>query len=118
MRTISLLVLTLFFSIFIIINDSHAQLRCDIKQLTFNDQEPSERNSIAADGSIMAFTSEDDLIGQNPNFVTQIFYYDILNETFTQVTTADSNTNSSFFPSVSGDGNIISFHTFFPGPNS
>jgi Tol biopolymer transport system component len=67
----------------------------------------SESPSLTGDGTKLAFDSTGNLTGQNADANREIFLFDVLSSTFTQVTLSDSGENES--PSISDDGTKIAF---------
>ncbi|MEM7009180.1 MAG: hypothetical protein AAF462_08615 [Thermodesulfobacteriota bacterium] len=67
----------------------------------------SNRNpAFSPDGSLIVFDSNLDLTGDNPDGSLEIFLYDILADSTTQITMTNSNSN---LPRFSPDGNTIIF---------
>ncbi|HEV2882185.1 MAG TPA: Ig-like domain-containing protein [Pyrinomonadaceae bacterium] len=64
--------------------------------------------SVSDDGSLVAFASNRDLTGANPDANLEIFLYDHAARTFKQLTDATHTTNSSD-AKISGDGTRIAF---------
>ncbi len=68
--------------------------------------------SITADGNIIAFDSNRDLTGSNPDSDNEIFTFNVLGGTFTQITNAASQPPFSFEsyrPLIISDGSQIAF---------
>jgi uncharacterized repeat protein (TIGR01451 family) len=63
--------------------------------------------SISSDGTRIAFNSSNDLTGGNTDSNTEIFLYDAVSNSFTQVTDTTAGDNTS--PSINGDGTRIAF---------
>ncbi len=108
------IVLTLFlFSTFLFMNHNvQAQLACPqafVEQITNDPVEDSDQPSISADGSLIAFQSESDLTGQNPDTRFQIFLYNTVEKEFTQVTFLTTGVAS--VPYVSADGSLVAFRS-------
>ena len=99
------------FSSFLFINQNAlAQFVCSdrsVEQITDDPVEDSDHPSINADGSLMAFVSESDLTGQNPDTKFQIFLYNTIEKEFTQVTFIT--TGSAGSPYISADGTLVAF---------
>ncbi|MEM7009638.1 MAG: IPTL-CTERM sorting domain-containing protein [Thermodesulfobacteriota bacterium] len=88
-------------------HSSHARLVCDIEQLTFDQEQESDNNAISADGTIIAFQSRSDITGENPENNDEMFYYDILEGTFNQISSTTTGTNRT--PSLSPNGELITY---------
>ena len=82
-----------------------AQLFCSSTQITPT-SDISYGPSITADGTRIAFTSDGDLTGQNPDGSQETFVFNTTNSTFTQIT---NTTNGFSSGRISGDGNYIAF---------
>ncbi len=109
-----LFVLTLFvFSSFLFVShNAQAQLVCRqafVEQITNDLVGDSDQPSISADGSLIAFQSEVDLTGQNPDTKFQIFLYNTVEKEFTQVTFLTTNVASE--PYISPDGSLVAFRS-------
>jgi Tol biopolymer transport system component len=98
-----LLTLTIVFPTF-----SHAQNRCGIEQITdVTTQTDSAATSLNADGSLLAFGSEANIGGGNPDGNFEIFLYDSNTNDITQIT--NDAFGDSHVPSINGDGTRIAF---------
>ncbi len=109
-----LFVLTAFiFSSFLFVSqNAQAQLVCRqafVEQITNDPVEDSDQPSISADGSLIAFQSEVDLTGQNPDNRFQLFLYNTVEKEFTQVTFLTTGVAS--VPNISADGSLVTFHS-------
>lgn len=62
------------------------------------------------DGSLLAFSSEADLTGENADLNQEIFLHDASSDTTTQITDTSGTTNVS--PAISADGSKIAFLSF------
>jgi Tol biopolymer transport system component len=66
--------------------------------------------SLSADGTIVAFPSDSDFLGQGIlDEQYEIWLYDTTTMTFTRVTTASDSNRDSYGPSVSADGTKVAF---------
>ena len=72
-------------------------------------QEDSTQASINADGTRIAFRSESNINGGNPDGTREIFIFDTTTGIFTQIT--DSPTENSDDPSINADGTRVAFVT-------
>lgn len=82
----------------------------------------NEGPSIDASGTRIAFVSDIDLTGANPDGNTELFLFDIITNTLTQITHLQSTETLAaniFAPSLSDDGNRIVFEATatLPGQN-
>ncbi len=68
----------------------------------------SRQPAVAADGSIIAFVSEGDITGANPDHSHEIFVYDTATGTTTQATSTTGQ-QDAFHPSISADGTRIAY---------
>ena len=102
-----------FFTTAPLLNQSaQAQLLCPmraIEQITEDSDDPSERPSINADGTRIAFDSQANINGTNPSGTRQIYIYDTITRSFTQVT--DDASAGSANASISADGNLVAFNS-------
>ena len=73
----------------------------------------SERPSMSADGTKIAFVSDSDFLGQGIlDGQTEVWLYDTATMTVTRVTTAsDPALRDAFFASISGDGTKVAFQS-------
>ncbi len=72
----------------------------------------SFRPSVSADGSIVAFESDSDFLGQGlADNQFEIWLYDTATMTFTRVTSVSQANRDSFRPSVSADGSKVAFRS-------
>ena len=78
-----------------------------ITQIT-DTAEANQRPSLSADGTRIAFESEADINGGNPDGSREIYLFDTTTSSFTQITNGPAGTNSGE-PSISADGNHIAF---------
>jgi Tol biopolymer transport system component len=67
--------------------------------------------SISANGARIAFDSDEDLTGENPDFNREIFLFDTATNTTTQLTNSIGEGFGSFAPSINADGTRIAFHS-------
>jgi Tol biopolymer transport system component len=69
--------------------------------------------SLSADGTVVAFSSDSDLLGQGiPANRPEIWLYDTVMMTYTRVTTAmGSGERTSWNPSLSADGTVVAFRS-------
>lgn len=89
----------------------------DIETLTYTpvtsssgELRDSQTPSINADGTVVAFKSDSDLLNEGrPYGVGEIWLYDTATMTYTRVTSASDNLRDSWFPSLSGDGTMVAF---------
>ncbi|MEM7008846.1 MAG: IPTL-CTERM sorting domain-containing protein [Thermodesulfobacteriota bacterium] len=90
-----------------------------IKQITDTVGGICRTTSISADGLTVAFDCTNNINNGNPDLSREIFFYDDLSETITQITDGP-NIDTSGRPSVSADGNIIAFSSTgeLVGPNT
>ncbi len=80
-----------------------------LTQITDDPNEPSFFPSINGDGTRVAFESESDINGGNPNNRRQIYIFDTTTDTFTQVT--DDPDEPSNDPFISAPGNRVAFES-------
>ena len=74
--------------------------------------------SVTSDGRMIAFSSNRNLCGLNSDLSYEIFLYDSLSRTFTQLTNA-LNEQSSGSPKISGDGSRVYYkRTALSNPNA
>jgi hypothetical protein len=67
---------------------------------------------LSADGSIVAFESDSDLLGQGVSAAQrEIWLYDTTTMTYTRVTTASAGNRDGYNPVLSTDGKIVAFTT-------
>jgi Tol biopolymer transport system component len=85
------------------------------KQLTISPVDPTTGFSqisfhpqISANGNRVVFSSNADLTGENRNFATQLFLYEVSEQGFTQLTSTNGGF-SNHFPSISADGRQVAF---------
>jgi len=83
-----------------------AQLSCSSTQITPTDN-VSYGPSITADGTRIAFTSDGNLTGQNPNSYQELFVFNTTTNVYTQIT----NTIGFSAGNISADGKFIGFFT-------
>jgi Tol biopolymer transport system component len=69
--------------------------------------------AINADGTYVAFDSDEDLIGGNPDFNREIFLFNIASNTTAQLTnsTGSGDNVGSFAPTINANGTRIAFHS-------
>jgi Tol biopolymer transport system component len=68
--------------------------------------------SLSADGTIVAFRSDSDFLGQGiPRWQYEIWLYDTTAMTLTRVTTASDSDRDSYDPSLSADGTTVAFRS-------
>jgi Tol biopolymer transport system component len=66
--------------------------------------------SLNADGTVVAFQSDSDLLNEGRPFsVYEIWLYDTVAMTYTRVTSASHANRDSFWLSLSGDGTVVAF---------
>jgi Tol biopolymer transport system component len=66
--------------------------------------------SLNADGTVVAFCSDSDLLNENrPVDAMEIWLYDTKTTTYTRVTSASHAYRDSWSPSLSSDGTIVAF---------
>ena len=112
-RAFDLFTLTLLlFSSFLILNQNveAQQLVCPmraIEQITDETAGFSNRPSINADGTRIAFDSDADINGGNPDGNSEIYLFDTTTGIITQIT--DETAGGSFNPSINADGTRIAF---------
>ncbi len=78
-----------------------------ITQITDTDFKFNIDPSINKDGTKIAFVSDADLTGMNPDLNSEIYVWDELTEKFTQIT--DTTESGSSRPSINGDGSRVAF---------
>jgi uncharacterized repeat protein (TIGR01451 family) len=83
-----------------------AQLSCTISQIT-DSQTFSDVPWISADGTRIAFESGANLTGDNPDGNSEIFLYDTVSDTLTQITSTTAGQSS--IPTINADGTRIAF---------
>lgn len=72
----------------------------------------SQVASVCADGGLVAFHSDSDLLGQGiPDNQFEIWLYDTTTLTHTRVTTATDTNRDSFSPKLSADGTTLLFYS-------
>jgi len=65
---------------------------------------------LSADGTIVAFTSDSDFLGQSiPDEQTEVWLYDTTTLTYTRVTTASDANRDSLAYHISADGTVVAF---------
>jgi len=91
---------------------------CGISQVTSTTNIFAERPSSNGDGTIIAFESYGDLTGENPDANSEIFLYDTMTNSYTQITDTVSPAGNGSV-SLSTDGTRIAFVSFanFTGDN-
>ncbi len=68
--------------------------------------------SLSADGTIVAFRSNSDFLGEGrPSGITEIWLYNTTTMTYTRITSASHSNRDSVDPSLSGDGKIVVFES-------
>jgi uncharacterized repeat protein (TIGR01451 family) len=88
------------------------QSSMDMNRITIasNTDRDSRYASLNADGTLIAFSSDSDLLGQGiPNDQFEIWLYDTTTLTYTRVTTSPYSDRSSLFPKLSADGTKVAF---------
>ena len=114
-KVINLFPLALFLTALILITNNTAmaqQLVCperSIQQITNDPVLESERPDINSPGSYIAFDSDSNINGGNPNNNTEVFLYDTTTDVFTQIT--DTTSGFNITASISDDANIIAFES-------
>ncbi|GJM15699.1 MAG: hypothetical protein DHS20C13_10260 [Thermodesulfobacteriota bacterium] len=114
-KALGLLTLTLLlFSSSLILNHTAEaqQLVCPsqfIEQITDETSGDSRETSINADGTRIAFRSNADINGGNPEGNQEIYLFDTTTGIFTQIT--DEASGNSRFPSINADGTRIAFES-------
>jgi uncharacterized repeat protein (TIGR01451 family) len=84
-----------------------AQTRITVASASNRD---SIRASLNADGTLVAFQSDSDLLGQGiPDEQWEVWLYDTVAMTYTRVTTASESNRVSAFPQLSADGTKLAF---------
>jgi len=86
---------------------SAQSLSCGITEVTFTSGGFIGKPSISADGTRIVFSSDRDLTGGNPDFNQELFLYNSLTNSVTQVTNTTG--GGSGEPSLSADGARIAF---------
>jgi Tol biopolymer transport system component len=76
-------------------------------QITSTNSATNFNAAISGDGTRIAFSSNADLTGGNPDHSFEIFEYDVLGNAFDQITSAASGFSDT--PSFSADGNLIAY---------
>ena len=77
-----------------------------------DDNRDSKHASINADGTLVAFYSDSDLLGQGiPDDQNEIWLYDMATVTHTRITTATYADRDSFAPRLSADGSTLVFYS-------
>ena len=105
----------LLFTSFLVINQSaeaQLELSCPIRaidQITDETAGLSFGPSINADGTRIAFTSNADINGGNPEGNAEIYLFDTVTGIFTQIT--DETAGDSLEPSINAGGTRIGFHS-------
>lgn len=109
LSSIGFFVLTLFvFSSFLFVSQpALAQLFCKVEQITNEQEDDSDQPVISSDGNLIAFRSEADFVGENPENNDEIFIYNVAEESFAQATFTTSGSSNS--PFISRDGKLVSF---------
>src|SRR3954447_12719884 len=79
------------------------------RQITAAASGSSGRPSVSADGTRIAFRSDADIGGGNPDGNTEIFLYDTVARSTTQITSTTGGFN--FGPSISADGQTVAFQS-------
>lgn len=83
-----------------------------IAQLTNSPARAGSANaSINGDGTRVAFDSDEDLTGGNPDFNREIFLFDAAANATTQLTNSTGEGTGSVTPSINADGTRIAFHS-------
>lgn len=77
-------------------------------QITFTTGS-NQRPSINGDGSLLAFESDGNFNGNNPNFVREIWLYEVEDARFIQIT--DVSAGLSEGASISAEGTSVAFHS-------
>ena len=104
----------LLFTSFLLLNQNAEaqQLVCPmlgIQQITDETSGDSEDSSINADGTRIAFQSDADITGGNPDGNIEIYLFDTTTGIFTQIT--DNTAGDSGAPSINADGTRIAFRS-------
>lgn len=104
--------LTIFvFSSSLLLNSTaEAQLTCPerlIQQITDEPEDDSDQPRISGDGNLVTFRSEADFTGENPDNNSEIFVYNIEEDTYTQASNTTGGNCSS--PTLSPDGQFVVF---------
>jgi Tol biopolymer transport system component len=96
---------------------AQAQPLCSVTQITDTTGGDNGTPSISADGTRIAFDSELDITGGNPDLNVEIFLFDTDTMLFSQVTNTTGGANGA--PSISSDGTRITFESLhdFSGGN-
>jgi Tol biopolymer transport system component len=70
----------------------------------------SHTPSLSADGTVVAFTSDSDLLNEGrPGDVMEVWLYDTATMTFTRVTSVSHANRDCYFPNLSGNGTVVAF---------
>ncbi|MGB2692290.1 MAG: IPTL-CTERM sorting domain-containing protein [Thermodesulfobacteriota bacterium] len=101
------LTLFVFSSLLIVSQPALAQMFCTVDQVTNEQVDDSDQPVISSDGNLIAFRSEADFIGENPESNDEIFIYNVADKVFTQATFATSGNSNR--PFISRDGKLVSF---------
>lgn len=107
--TITALVLS---SLFFFHSAAEAQLVCPqrlVEQITDEQIDDSDQPYISADGNLIAFRSEANFTGNNPDNNDEIFIYNATTRTFLQAT--DSTGANCSNPALSPDGSFLVYNT-------
>ena len=67
--------------------------------------------SISGDANLIAFESESDITGENPNNINQVFFYNVNTDTTTQISQGQTNSQGSSQPAISLDGKFIVYRS-------
>ena len=98
----------LLFTSFIVLNwNAYSQPVCKLEQITNDPVQDSDQPTISRDGNLIAFRSEANFTGQNPDNNDEIFFYNVFEQKFSQVTV--TTTGGNFSPFFSPDGKFIVF---------
>jgi Tol biopolymer transport system component len=72
----------------------------------------SDRTTLSADGSLVAFQSDSDFLGDDiPDGQFEVWLYNAVTMTYTRVTVGSDQDRDSFRPSLSADGSVLAFHS-------
>ncbi|MGB7293423.1 MAG: hypothetical protein WBD99_14705 [Thermodesulfobacteriota bacterium] len=89
---------------------AQAQVNCLFTQITDTSEGDNIRPGISSEGTRIAFSSSNDLTGENPDGNDEVFLFDTSSSSFTQITDSTGGVlNSSFRLSLNSDGTKISF---------
>jgi Tol biopolymer transport system component len=92
--------------------DINAMKYTRVTTSTGGDTRISTAPSLNADGTIVAFQSDADLLNQGiPQGQDEIWLYDTTSKEYTRITTASETNRNSRHPHISADGNLVVFES-------